>query len=203
MLSPRLAVPARGHGRRRRRTWLHRPEWPGVRPFTGRLSSTAWHYGKMSNHKRHNADYHRRRPCRCPSRSSKALASSRRTMTRAHPRLPRSFKKPDSNLASMGIYIFNADPSRAPLKRTPSTRRPSTTFFGKNIISSSGRRQARASYTSEFNALVTWAPSRAIETSMDSSLSPPFDLCGEDFSIMSNAHEAACVSPSGPRWRCR
>ena len=97
-------------------------------------------------------------------------------------------KKPDSNLASMGIYIFNADLLESSLKED-AVDQTSEHDFGKNIIPkllADGKRL----YTYEFNGF--WRDVGTIssyhETSMDLlGPNPAFDLYSEDFPIMSNA----------------
>ena len=97
-------------------------------------------------------------------------------------------KKPDSNLASMGIYIFNADLLEASLKED-AVDQTSEHDFGKNIIPkllADGKRL----YTYEFNGF--WRDVGTIssyhETSMDLlGPNPAFDLYSKDFPIMSNA----------------
>lgn len=97
-------------------------------------------------------------------------------------------KKPDSNLASMGIYIFTTDLLLAAL-REDSVDQTSEHDFGKNIIPKlldDGKRL----YTYEFNGF--WRDVGTIssyhETSMDLlGPNPEFDIFDEKFPIMSNA----------------
>ena len=97
-------------------------------------------------------------------------------------------KKPDSNLASMGIYIFTTDLLLAAL-REDAVDQTSEHDFGKNIIPKlldDGKRL----YTYEFNGF--WRDVGTIssyhETSMDLlGPNPEFDIFDEKFPIMSNA----------------
>ena len=97
-------------------------------------------------------------------------------------------KKPDSNLASMGIYIFTTDLLLATL-REDAVDQTSEHDFGKNIIPKlldDGKRL----YTYEFNGF--WRDVGTIssyhETSMDLlGPNPAFDIFDEKFPIMSNA----------------
>ena len=97
-------------------------------------------------------------------------------------------KKPDSNLASMGIYIFTTDLLLAAL-REDAVDQTSEYDFGKNIIPKlldDGKRL----YTYEFNGF--WRDVGTIssyhETSMDLlGPNPAFDIFDEKFPIMSNA----------------
>lgn len=97
-------------------------------------------------------------------------------------------KKPDSNLASMGIYIFTTDLLLAVL-REDAVDQTSEHDFGKNIIPKlldDGKRL----YTYEFNGF--WRDVGTIssyhETSMDLlGPNPEFDIFDEKFPIMSNA----------------
>lgn len=97
-------------------------------------------------------------------------------------------KKPDSNLASMGIYIFTTDLLLAAL-REDAVDQISEHDFGKNIIPKlldDGKRL----YTYEFNGF--WRDVGTIssyhETSMDLlGPNPAFDIFDEKFPIMSNA----------------
>lgn len=97
-------------------------------------------------------------------------------------------KKPDSNLASMGIYIFTTDLLLAAL-REDAMDQTSEHDFGKNIIPKlldDGKRL----YTYEFNGF--WRDVGTIssyhETSMDLlGPNPAFDIFDEKFPIMSNA----------------
>lgn len=97
-------------------------------------------------------------------------------------------KKPDSNLASMGIYIFTTDMLLAAL-REDAVDQTSEHDFGKNIIPKlldDGKRL----YTYEFNGF--WRDVGTIssyhETSMDLlGPNPEFDIFDEKFPIMSNA----------------
>ena len=97
-------------------------------------------------------------------------------------------KKPDSNLVSMGIYIFTTDLLLAAL-REDAVDQTSEHDFGKNIIPKlldDGKRL----YTYEFNGF--WRDVGTIssyhETSMDLlGPNPEFDIFDEKFPIMSNA----------------
>jgi len=97
-------------------------------------------------------------------------------------------KKPDSNLASMGIYIFNAKLLVDTLKED-AVDQTSEHDFGSNIIPkllADGKRL----YTYEFNGF--WRDVGTIssyhETSMDLlGPDPEFDIYSHDFPIMSNA----------------
>jgi len=97
-------------------------------------------------------------------------------------------KKPDSNLASMGIYIFNAKLLVDTLKED-AVDQTSEHDFGSNIIPkllADGKRL----YTYEFNGF--WRDVGTIssyhETSMDLlGPNPEFDIYSHDFPIMSNA----------------
>ena len=97
-------------------------------------------------------------------------------------------KKPDSNLASMGIYIFTTDLLLAAL-REDAVDQTSEHDFGKNIIPKlldDGKRL----YTYEFNGF--WRDVGTIssyhETSMDLlGPNPAFDIFDEKFPIRSNA----------------
>ena len=97
-------------------------------------------------------------------------------------------KKPDSNLASMGIYNFTTDQLLAAL-REDAVDQTSEHDFGKNIIPKlldDGKRL----YTYEFNGF--WRDVGTIssyhETSMDLlGPNPEFDIFDEKFPIMSNA----------------
>lgn len=97
-------------------------------------------------------------------------------------------KKPDSNLASMGIYIFTTDLLLEAL-REDAVDQTSEHDFGKNIIPNllgDGKRL----YTYEFNGF--WRDVGTIssyhETSMDLlGPNPAFDIYDDEFPIMSNA----------------
>lgn len=97
-------------------------------------------------------------------------------------------KKPDSNLASMGIYIFNAKLLVDTLKED-AVDQTSEHDFGSNIIPkllADGKRL----YTYEFNGF--WRDVGTIssyhETNMDLlGPNPEFDIYSHDFPIMSNA----------------
>ena len=97
-------------------------------------------------------------------------------------------KKPDSNLASMGIYIFTTDLLLEAL-REDAVDQTSEHDFGKNIIPKllgDGKRL----YTYEFNGF--WRDVGTIssyhETSMDLlGPNPAFDIYDDEFPIMSNA----------------
>ena len=96
-------------------------------------------------------------------------------------------KEPDSDLASMGIYIFSADVLEKALVED-STDEESDHDFGKNIIPKllgEGKRL----FTYEFSGF--WKDVGTIpsfhETSMDLlAPEPPFDLADEEFPIFSN-----------------
>ncbi len=98
-------------------------------------------------------------------------------------------KEPDSNLASMGIYIF----SKALLKRAlleDSVKADSEHDFGQNIIPRLLAEGERL-YTYEFSGF--WKDVGTIpsyhETSMGLlDVNPEFDLFGDDFPIMSNSN---------------
>lgn len=97
-------------------------------------------------------------------------------------------KKPDSNLASMGIYIFNAKLLVKSLKEDHLDQ-TSTHDFGKDIIPKM-LDEGRRLYSFEFNGF--WRDVGTIasfhETSMDLlGEKPDFDLFTRDFPIMSNA----------------
>ena len=95
--------------------------------------------------------------------------------------------KPDSNLASMGIYIFDADLLAASLTEDAASQ-TSDHDFGKDVIPrllADGRRL----YTFEFDGF--WRDVGTIssyhETSMDLlGDSPDFDLFEKEFEVMSN-----------------
>ena len=97
-------------------------------------------------------------------------------------------RKPDSNLASMGIYIFTTDLLLEAL-REDAVDQTSEHDFGKNIIPKllgDGKRL----YTYEFNGF--WRDVGTIssyhETSMDLlGPNPAFDIYDDEFPIMSNA----------------
>ncbi len=97
-------------------------------------------------------------------------------------------KKPDSNLASMGIYIFTTDLLLEAL-REDAVDQTSEHDFGKNIIPKllgDGKRL----YTYEFNGF--WRDVGTIssyhETSMDLlGPNPAFDIYDDEFPVMSNA----------------
>lgn len=109
-------------------------------------------------------------------------------------------QKPESNLASMGIYIFNAKLLVDTLKED-AIDQTSEHDFGKNIIPKlleAGKRL----YTYEFNGF--WRDVGTIssyhETSMDLlGDKPAFDLYQEKFPIMSNGgtRPPAYVGPNG------
>ena len=97
-------------------------------------------------------------------------------------------KKPDSNLASMGIYIFNADLLVETLKED-ALDQTSAHDFGGNIIPKLLADDRRL-YTYEFNGF--WRDVGTIssyhETSMDLlGPNPAFDIFSTTFPIMSNA----------------
>ncbi len=96
--------------------------------------------------------------------------------------------KPDSNLASMGIYIFNTDLLASSLKED-AIDQTSEHDFGKNIIPKL-LEQGKRLYTYEFNGF--WRDVGTIssyhETSMDLlGPNPAFDIFSDTFPIMSNA----------------
>lgn len=96
--------------------------------------------------------------------------------------------KPDSNLASMGIYIFNTDLLLSSL-REDAIDQTSEHDFGNNIIPKLLAEQKRL-YTYEFNGF--WRDVGTIssyhETSMDLlGTDPAFDIFSSTFPIMSNA----------------
>lgn len=97
-------------------------------------------------------------------------------------------KKPDSNLASMGIYIFTTDLLLAAL-REDAVDQTSEHDFGKNIIPKL-LGDGKALYTYRFEGF--WRDVGTIssyhETSMDLlGPNPAFDIFDEKFPIMSNA----------------
>ena len=97
-------------------------------------------------------------------------------------------KKPDSNLASMGIYIFNAKLLVDTLKED-AVDQTSEHDFGNDIIPKLLADDKRL-YTYEFNGF--WRDVGTIssyhETSMDLlGPNPEFDIYSHDFPIMSNA----------------
>ena len=96
-------------------------------------------------------------------------------------------KEPDSDLASMGIYIFSADVLQKALVED-STDEQSDHDFGKNIIPNL-LAQGKRLYTYEFTGF--WKDVGTIpsfhETSMDLlEAEPKFDLADEEFPIFSN-----------------
>ena len=96
--------------------------------------------------------------------------------------------KPDSNLASMGIYIFNTDLLLSSLKEDAADQ-TSEHDFGKNIIPDL-LNEGKRLYTYEFNGF--WRDVGTIssyhETSMDLlGPDPAFDIFSNTFPIMSNA----------------
>lgn len=96
--------------------------------------------------------------------------------------------KPDSNLASMGIYIFNTDLLLSSLKEDAADQ-SSEHDFGKNVIPKL-LEEGKRLYTYEFNGF--WRDVGTIssyhETSMDLlGPNPAFDIYSNDFPIMSNA----------------
>jgi glucose-1-phosphate adenylyltransferase len=96
--------------------------------------------------------------------------------------------KPDSNLASMGIYIFNTDLLVSSLKED-AIDQVSEHDFGKNIIPKL-LEQGKRLYTYEFSSF--WRDVGTIssyhETSMDLlGPNPAFDIFCSTFPIMSNA----------------
>ncbi len=149
-------------------------------------------YGKMlENHKRHNADLTiavMPVPWEEASREASRFGIITQDDDERILKFTEKPKKPDSNLASMGIYIFNADLLKSSLKED-AVDQTSEHDFGKNIIPkllADGKRL----YTYEFNGF--WRDVGTIssyhETSMDLlGPNPAFDLYSEDFPIMSNA----------------
>jgi glucose-1-phosphate adenylyltransferase len=113
--------------------------------------------------------------------------------------------KPDSNLASMGIYIFKADLLLAALKEDAIDQQ-SEHDFGKDIIPKllgDGKRL----YTYEFNGF--WRDVGTIASFHETSMSllgeqPEFDLYSKDFPIMSNASTRPphYVGPNGEVTDC-
>ncbi|WP_321972217.1 glucose-1-phosphate adenylyltransferase [Paratractidigestivibacter sp.] len=96
-------------------------------------------------------------------------------------------KKPDSNLASMGIYIFTADLLLKAL-REDAVDQQSEHDFGNNIIPKLLADDKRL-FTYEFNGF--WRDVGTIssyhETSMDLlGPNPAFDIFDDDFPVMSN-----------------
>ena len=96
-------------------------------------------------------------------------------------------KEPDSDLASMGIYIFSADVLEAALVQD-STDPTSEHDFGKNIIPKL-LAEGKNLFTYEFSGF--WKDVGTIpsfhETSMDLlEAEPKFDLADEEFPIFSN-----------------
>lgn len=114
-------------------------------------------------------------------------------------------KQPDSNLASMGIYIFNAKLLLEALKED-AVDQTSEHDFGKNIIPKLLSSDKRL-YTYEFRGF--WRDVGTIasyhETSMDLlGPTPDFDLYDTDAPIMSNASTMppAYVGPNGSLEDC-
>jgi glucose-1-phosphate adenylyltransferase len=145
-------------------------------------------YGKMlENHKRHNADL-TIAVMPVPWEEASRFGIITQDEDERILKFTEKPKKPDSNLASMGIYIFNADLLESSLKED-AIDQTSEHDFGKNIIPkllADGKRL----YTYEFNGF--WRDVGTIssyhETSMDLlGPNPAFDLYSEDFPIMSNA----------------
>lgn len=97
-------------------------------------------------------------------------------------------KEPDSNLASMGIYIFNRDLLKKALMED-STDPDSDHDFGKNIIPKL-LHEGRRLYTYEFSGF--WKDVGTIQSFHETSMGlldkdPAFTLSMPDFPIMSNA----------------
>ena len=145
-------------------------------------------YGRMlENHKRHNADL-TIAVMPVPWEEASRFGIITQDEDERILKFTEKPKKPDSNLASMGIYIFNADLLEASLKED-AVDQTSEHDFGKNIIPkllADGKRL----YTYEFNGF--WRDVGTIssyhETSMDLlGPNPAFDLYSKDFPIMSNA----------------
>lgn len=96
--------------------------------------------------------------------------------------------KPDSNLASMGIYVFSAKPLIEALK-ADALDPQSEHDFGKNIIPTMLAQNKRI-YTYEFNGF--WRDVGTIASYHETSMSllgthPDFDLYSSEFPIMSNS----------------
>ncbi|MDO4183400.1 MAG: glucose-1-phosphate adenylyltransferase [Coriobacteriia bacterium] len=109
-------------------------------------------------------------------------------------------KEPESNLASMGIYIFRADVLFAELEEDAANP-DSSHDFGSDIIPKMLAAQNRL-FTYEFNGF--WRDVGTVasyhETSMDLlGPEPAFDIYSEKFPIMSNAstRPPAFVGPEG------
>ena len=103
-------------------------------------------------------------------------------------------EKPDSNLASMGIYIFSADVLIEALEEDALDQR-SSHDFGKDIIPKLLGENKRL-YSYEFHGF--WKDVGTIasfhETSMDLlGNNPEFDLFDKNFPIMSNIHHASAA----------
>ena len=96
-------------------------------------------------------------------------------------------KEPDSDLASMGIYIFSADVLEKALVED-STDEQSDHDFGKNIIPNL-LAEGKRLYTYEFSGF--WKDVGTIPSFHETSMEllepdPPFDLADEEFPIFSN-----------------
>ena len=145
-------------------------------------------YGKMlENHKRHNADL-TIAVMPVPWEEASRFGIITQDDDERILKFTEKPKKPDSNLASMGIYIFNADLLKSSLKED-AVDQTSEHDFGKNIIPkllADGKRL----YTYEYNGF--WRDVGTIasyhETSMDLlGTKPDFDLFDTEAPIMSNA----------------
>lgn len=109
-------------------------------------------------------------------------------------------KKPESNLASMGIYIFSRDVLLSAL-REDMVNQTSTHDFGSDIIPKLLRDNAKL-YTYEFRGF--WRDVGTISSYHDTSMDllgehPEFDLHDPAYTIMSNAstRPPAYVGPQG------
>lgn len=145
-------------------------------------------YGKMlENHKRHNADL-TIAVMPVPWEEASRFGIITQDDDERILKFTEKPKKPDSNLASMGIYIFNTDLLINALKEDE-VDQTSEHDFGKNIIPkllADGKRL----YTYKFEGF--WRDVGTIssfhETSMDLlGREPAFDIYSRDFPIMSNA----------------
>ena len=157
-------------------------------------------YDKMlENHKRHNADLTiavMPVPWEEASRFGIITQDEDERITK----FTEKPTKPDSNLASMGIYIFNTDLLLSSLKED-AVDQTSEHDFGKNIIPDL-LNEGKRLYTYEFNGF--WRDVGTIssyhETSMDLlGPDPAFDIFSNTFPIMSNAstRPPAFVGKSG------
>ena len=157
-------------------------------------------YDKMlENHKRHNADLTiavMPVPWEEASRFGIITQDEDERITK----FTEKPTKPDSNLASMGIYIFNTDLLLSSLKED-AVDQTSEHDFGKNIIPDL-LNEGKRLYTFEFNGF--WRDVDTIssyhETSMDLlGTDSAFDIFSNTFPIMSNAstRPPAFVGKSG------